>query len=69
MLLKKGWLTMSRKPFSPQPSRSAGFLLRKPFNTDAAFTDSDLGIRIVFSRITWNEVISFLYGYLLNVFL
>ena len=51
--LKKGWWIISTKPVSRrQPKRSAGFLFRNPFKTDEAFTDSDLGMRIVFSRIT-----------------
>ena len=29
-------------------------LFKKPFSTDAAFTDNDLGMRIVFSKITTN---------------
>jgi hypothetical protein len=53
MVLKKGWVMISMKPASLlQPSRSAGFLFRNPFRMVAAFTDSDRGIRIVFSRIT-----------------
>ena len=51
--MKNGWFMISPKPESLwQPSRSAGFLLRKPFKIEAAFTESDLGILIVFSRIT-----------------
>lgn len=38
-----------------QPNRSAGFLFKNPFKTLEAFTESDLGIRIGFSRITTNE--------------
>lgn len=42
-----------------QPNRSAGFLFRNPFKTLEAFTESDLGIRIGFSRITKTENITF----------
>lgn len=53
MLLKNGWPVMASKPVSlQQPSRSSGFLFRKPFRTEAAFTDRERGIRIVFSKIT-----------------
>jgi len=31
-------------------------LFRKPLRTPAAFTDKDLGIRIVFSRITVKKI-------------
>jgi len=56
MLLKNGWLTMSRNPVSRwQPNLSAGFLFRKPLSTDAAFTDNERGKRMVFSRITANR--------------
>lgn len=56
MLLKNGWLTMSRNPVSRwQPNLSAGFLFRKPLSTDAAFTDNERGNRMVFSRITANR--------------
>lgn len=52
---------MSINPVSElHPSRSAGFLLRNPFKTEAAFTDSDLGILIVFSRITEKETLAML---------
>lgn len=58
ILLKKAWLTMSKKPDSRwHPSLSPGFLFRNPFNTDAAFTDKDLGIRIVFSKMTVKMII------------
>ena len=51
--LKNGWFMISPKPESLwQPRRSAGFLLRKPFRMEAAFTESDRGILMVFSRIT-----------------
>ena len=51
--LKNGWFMISPKPESLwQPSLSAGFLLRKPFSMEAAFTESDRGILMVFSRIT-----------------
>ena len=44
---------MSIKPDSlRQPKRSAGFLFKNPLSTEDALTDSDLGIRIVFSKIT-----------------
>lgn len=44
---------MSANPVSlRQPKRSAGFLLRNPLSTDEALTDNDLGMRIVFSKIT-----------------
>lgn len=53
MLLKKGWMAISGKPDSLlHPNLSLGFLFRKPLSTDAAFTESDLGILIVFSNIT-----------------
>ena len=56
MLLKNGWLTMSRNPVSRwQPNLSAGVLFRKPLSTDAAFTDNERGKRMVFSRITENS--------------
>ena len=47
---------MSIKPDSLlQPKRSAGFLFKKPLSTEDALTDSDLGMRIVFSKITAKE--------------
>jgi hypothetical protein len=53
MDLKKGWVMISMNPVSLwQPRRSAGFLLRKPFRMEAAFTLKDRGMRIVFSRMT-----------------
>ena len=53
MDLKKGCVMISMKPVSLwQPRRSAGFLFKKPFRMEAAFTLSDRGILIVFSRIT-----------------
>ncbi len=51
--LKNGWWIMSTNPVSfRQPKRSAGFLFRNPFKTEEALTDNDLGMRIVFSRMT-----------------
>ena len=35
-----------------QPSLSAGFLFRKPLRMEAALTDKDRGILIVFSKMT-----------------
>ncbi len=56
MVLKNACSTISRKPvWELQPNRSDGFLFRKPFNTLDAFTESDRGIRIGFSRITAKE--------------
>jgi len=53
ILLKNGWWRMSAYPVSEwQPNRSAGFLFKNPLSTEAAFTDNERGIRIVFSRIT-----------------
>ena len=37
-------------------SKSTHTLLRNPFSTDAAFTDNDRGILIVFSRITEQKI-------------
>lgn len=54
--LKNGWLTMSMNAFSrAHPNRSTGFLSRNAFRTVAAFTLNDRGIRMVFSKITWNK--------------
>lgn len=44
-----------------QPKRSTGFLFKNPFKTEAAFTESDLGIRIVFSSITKNQRHNYLF--------
>ena len=57
MDLKNGWVMISMKPVSLwQPKRSAGFLLRKPFRMEAAFTLKERGILIVFSRMTEKKV-------------
>jgi hypothetical protein len=53
MVLKNGWVMISMNPDSRlHPKRSAGFLLRKPLSIEAAFTLSERGMRMVFSKIT-----------------
>ena len=55
IVLKNGCVMISMKlePDSRlQPSRSTGFLFRKPLRMEAAFTLSERGMRMVFSRIT-----------------
>lgn len=66
-VLKNACVLMSSNPrsksctpwsFWQQPKRSLAFLFKNPLSMDAAFTDSDLGIRMVRSRITETEFFS-----------
>ena len=51
--LKNACVIISTKPDSLlHPSLSAGFLFKKPFRIEAALTDKDLGILMVFSKMT-----------------
>ena len=53
IVLKNGWVMISMNPDSLlHPRRSAGFLLRNPLRMEAALTLNDLGMRMVFSKIT-----------------
>ena len=57
IVLKNGCVMISMNPDSLlHPRRSAGFLLRNPLRMEAALTLNDLGMRMVFSKITWNKV-------------
>ena len=57
IVLKNGCVMISIKPDSRlQPSRSAGFLFRNPLRMEAAFTLSERGMRIVFSRMTATKI-------------
>lgn len=56
MVLKNGWVMISMNPVSLwQPSLSVGTLFKNPLRMEAALTLSDLGMRMVFSRMTAME--------------
>ena len=52
MHIMKSWVTYRS---ASHPRRSIGFLFKNPLRMEAALTESDRGIRIVFSRMTWNR--------------